>query len=52
MEDHKVQLNQDITSFFGEQFYEAKVLAHDMRSKSQVFISEMCNWMDIFIRSF
>lgn len=49
MEDLKLQLNQDISSFFEiDQFYDAKVLAHDMHSKSQIFIAEMCNWMDVF----
>ncbi len=49
MGDLKLQLNQDISSFFElDQFYDAKVLAHDMHSKSQIFIAEMCNWMDVF----
>ncbi len=49
MEDLKLQLNQDISSFFEfDQFYDAKVLAHDMHAKSQIFIAEMCNWMDVF----
>jgi hypothetical protein len=49
MEDLKVQLYQDITGFFdNDKFYDAKVLAHDMHNKSQIFIAEMCNWMDVF----
>ncbi len=49
MEDLKVQLYQDISSFFDtDQHYDARVLAHDMHSKSQIFVAEMCNWMDMF----
>jgi len=49
MEDLKLQLYQDITSFFLEdKFYDARMLAHDMHNKSQIFVAEMCNWMDVF----
>jgi hypothetical protein len=48
MEDLKLQLYQDINTFFGDQFYEARVLANDMHSKSQMFVAEMANWMDVF----
>jgi hypothetical protein len=49
MEDLKLQLYQDITNFFlDEKFYDAKMLAHDMHNKSQIFVAEMCNWMDVF----
>ncbi len=44
MEDLKLQLYQDISNFFNaDQFYDAKVLANDMHSKSQIFIAEMSN---------
>ncbi len=48
MEDLKLQLYQDISTYFGDQFYDARVLANDMHSKSQVFIAELSNWMDAF----
>jgi hypothetical protein len=49
MEDLKLQLYQDIINFFlDEKFYDAKMLAHDMHNKSQIFVAEMCNWMDVF----
>ena len=49
MEDLKLQLYQDITSFFEDDaFYDAKILAHDMHNKSQIFVAEMRNWMDFF----
>ncbi len=48
MEDLKLQLYQDISTFFGDQFYDARVLANDMHSKSQVFVAELSNWMDVF----
>jgi len=49
MEDLKLQLYQDITNFFlDEKFYDAKMLALDMHNKSQIFVAEMCNWMDVF----
>jgi hypothetical protein len=49
MEDLKLQLYQDITNFFlDDKFYDAKMLAHDMHNKSQIFVAEMCNWMDVF----
>jgi hypothetical protein len=49
MEDLKLQLYQDISnSFSTDQFYDARLLANDMYSKSQVFVAEMANWMDVF----
>jgi len=49
MEDLKLQLYQDIASFFDiESYHHARVLAHDMHTKSQIFVAEMCNWMDVF----
>ncbi len=33
MEDLKLQLYQDISTFLGDQFYDARVLANDMHSK-------------------
>ncbi len=49
MEDLKLQLYQDIFSIFSsDQFHDARMLAHDMHSKSQIFVAEMSNWMDVF----
>ncbi len=49
MEDLKLQLYQDISNFFAtDQFYDARVLANDMHSTSQVCIAEMSHWMDVF----
>jgi len=49
MEDLKLQLYQDIASIFAaDNLYEARVLANDMHAKSQIFVAEMANWMDVF----
>ena len=49
MKDLKLQLYQDITNFLlDEKFCDAKMLARDMHNKSQIFVAEMCNWMDMF----
>ncbi len=49
MEDLKLQVYQDIANLFvSDQFYDAQVLANDMHSKSQIFVAEMTNWMDVF----
>ncbi len=49
MEDLKLQLYQDISTVFNlDGLYDARVLANDMHSKSQIFVSEMANWMDVF----
>jgi hypothetical protein len=44
----KLQLYQDISTFFDEQFYDARVLANDMLSMAQIFVAELSNWMDVF----
>jgi hypothetical protein len=49
MEDLKLQLYQDIGNIFeADNFYDARVLANDMHAKSQIFVAEMSNWMDVF----
>lgn len=49
MEDLKLQVYQDIANLFvSDQFYKVYVLVNDMHSKSQIFVAEMANWMDVF----
>jgi hypothetical protein len=49
MEDPKVQyIKTSEGLFYDDRIYDAKVLAHNMHNKSQVVISEMWNWMDVF----
>jgi hypothetical protein len=49
MEDLKLQVYHDIANLFvSDQFYDARVLANDMHSKSQIFVAEVTHWMDVF----
>jgi hypothetical protein len=49
MEDLKLQVYQDIANLFvSDQFYDVCVLVNDMHSKSQIFVAEMTNWVDVF----
>jgi hypothetical protein len=47
MEDLKLQLYQDVSKFFSSDgFHDARVLANDMHSKSQIFVAEWpTGWM-------
>jgi hypothetical protein len=47
--DLKRQFLSDVGSIFNEdKFYDAWIMATDMHSKSDQFITEMCGWMDAF----